>query len=291
MTAAKVDTGYSVIDGSRFDVADPTNGVVPLSMSVEGLEGTGKTYFGLMTGPLPVVHVNFSDRDATPFLYDMMPERRLLTRLHQFRARDTGGWSRQEGKEALVKLSEIAQEEMADGKMRGGTFIIDSGSSWWEVVQEVFVAPELERQQQDYGKQVGGLAYGSGNLIVKGIINWLKAQGAFVILTHQLTQVWDAKGPVPGKWRARQNNQVPYMVEVQMRLSKTCNACGGPECMAPNHIGRTHWSHLMKFGKRTELEGTTFSNPSMSAVYGMYTGRKLPNVPETRVTDGDSNPS
>lgn len=281
---------YERIDGATFDVADPTNGVVPLSLSVEGLEGTGKTYIGLITGSLPVVHVNFSDRDASGFLYDMVPERRAKTTLYSFRAQSTQGWTRQEGQESLKALSDIAQAEMSDGRLKGGTFIIDSGSSWWEVVQEVYVAPELERQQRDYGKQVGGLAYGSGNLIVKGIINWLKNQGAFVIITHQLTQVWDAKGPVPGQWRARQNNQVPYMMEVVLRLSKTCNQCGGPECHAPNHIGRTHHAQLQKFGKNTALEGVVVTNPTMSQIYKLYTGRALPGVPEGN-GNGSTDPS
>ena len=66
---------YDTIDGATFDTTIPDNGLTPLSLSVEGLEGTGKTFFTLMTMPLPLVHVNFSDRDATGFLYEMSPER------------------------------------------------------------------------------------------------------------------------------------------------------------------------------------------------------------------------
>ena len=131
---------FDTIDGAAFDVGNGDR-VTPLSVSVEGLESAGKTYFTLMTMPLPVVHVNFSDREATPFLYEMSAERRARTKLYSFKAQTTQGWTRAEGAESLQELSGIAQKELADGRLKGGTFIIDSGSSWWEVVQEVYVAP------------------------------------------------------------------------------------------------------------------------------------------------------
>ena len=95
-------------------------------------------------------------------------------------------------------------------------------------------------------------------------------------MTHQLTQVWDAKGPVPGQWRARQNNQVPYMVEMRLRVYMTCNSCGGLECMAPGHVGRTHWAQIMKFGRNTEFVGQAIASPRFSTFYRLYTGRELP---------------
>ena len=147
-------------------------------------------------------------------------------------------------------------------------------------MQEVYVAPLEEARERAGDKKAGGLVYTQANIVVKGIINWLKGQGAFIILTHQLAQAWYAKGPVPGQWRARQNNQVPYMMEIMLRLSKTCNVCGGPECRAANHVGRTHWAQVQKFCKNTSMEGTSLTNPSMSVIYAMYTSRLLPGVPE-----------
>jgi hypothetical protein len=269
---------YDRIDGSSFILDDKA--VQPLCISLEGLEGSGKTYLGLMTGPLPVVHVNFSDRQAESFLYDMTPERRAGTVLYNFRPETPKGWTRAEGQESLLALSQVVQAELGDGRLKGGTFILDGGSSWWETVQDVYVAPELERQQRDYGKQVGGLAYGAGNLIVKGILNWMRNQGAFTIITHQLTQVWDAKGPVPSQWRAKQNNNIPFLADVVLRLSTTCNQCGSPECHAANHVGRTHWAQIVKAGKRTDLVGMSISSLTMSSLYGLITGKQLPGVPE-----------
>ena len=267
---------YDVIRGATFDPVAAANSVTPMSVSVEGLDSAGKTYLTLMTMPLPVVHVNFSDRDATGFLYEMSPDRRAQTTLYSFKAKTTKGWTREEGAESLTELSAIAQAHMSDGKLAGGTFILDSGSSWWETLQEVYVAPLEEERIRQGDKKTGGLVYGPANLVVKGVINWLKNQGAFFAITHQLTQVWDAKGPVPGQWRARQNAQMPYIVDMRLRLSVTCNTCGAPECTASGHVGRTHWATVSKFGMRTNFVGMQIASPRFATFYRLYTGRDLP---------------
>ena len=280
---------YTKIDGSTFDTKDPSNGIIPFSMSVEGTEGSGKTWLSLMTTPLPVVHVNFSDREATHFLYDMCEERRAKTTLYSFQAANSTGWSRAEGMESLKALSDIAQEELLNNKLHGGTFVIDSGSSWWEVMQEVYVKPKLEAIDRDPDKKRrGGLEYGEANLVVKGIINWLKAQGAFFIMTHQKVQEWGPSGPIPGMYRTRGiNSQVAFMVEVRADVYKTCNVCGSPECRAKGHVGRSHWARITKFGKNSAMEGMDIPGPTFSTIYGLYSGRPLPKgaVPEDKNGD------
>ena len=268
---------YTKLDGADFVASDT---IQPFSLSVEGLECTGKTRLSLMTTPTPVVHVNFSDRSAAGWLYSMDAERRKATRLYDFRANTATGWTRPEGLKSLAALSQVAQDEMSDGKLAGGTFVIDSGSTWWDVIQEVYVAPEAERQQREFGKQLGGLAFGSGNLIVKGIVNWLKAQGAFVILTHQMAPLWDTKGPVPGAYKARINSQVSYMVEVRLQLIMKCNTCGSTECYASGHVGRTHYARIVKFGNTQDggsnYIGMELPDPNFTTIYKLYTGRDLP---------------
>ena len=268
---AKID----VINGSGWEPDETV--ALPFSMSVEGLEGTGKTFFGLMTCPTPIVHVNFSDRSALSFLYDMSKDRRTKAKLYSFSANTTEGWTRDEGKDSLIQLSRIAQEEMAGGKLAGGTFILDSGSTWWDVVQEVYVAPEFEKRELEGKKQRGGIEYGKGNLIINGVVSWLKNQGAFVVLTHRKTAVWDKDGPVKGQFTPQMNRKVRFLVEVRLDLHKKCAVCKGEECTAPNHVGRLHTGRLIKFGKLTALEGMEIDNPTFSDIYKMYYGREFPN--------------
>ncbi|KKL55170.1 hypothetical protein LCGC14_2258050, partial [marine sediment metagenome] len=90
-------------------------------------------------------------------------------------------------------------------------------------------------------------------------------------------QEWDAQGPVPGKYRARLNNRVPYIVEVRLDLTKECAECGAPDCKA--HIGRKHIGQLLKFGRNTALEGMKFADKAITfeMIYKLYTGDAFPN--------------
>lgn len=269
-----------------------SGGIIPFSTSVEGLESSGKTYYSLMTMPTPIVHVAFGDRDADLFLEKMDEERRKQVVLYKLKAESPSGWTRQEGNKSLGDLKDIALGEMGGGKLAGGTFVLDSGSNWWEVIQEVKVAPveeklraEAERAGKEY-KQAGGFIYGPGNLFVKSVINWLKAQGAFVILTHKKTQEWDAKGPIPYKYRAQANKEVRYMVEVRLDLYKTCAECNSEWCEARTHQGRRHWGQLLKFAGNDSLEGFAWEDPSFAMLYSLYTGQSFPE-PERLPKEGE----
>lgn len=274
----------SRVDGSEFDVNNDE--LTPISISVEGLEGVGKSFFGLMTCPVPLVHVNFSDRDVKGYLYQMSEERRKATTLYDFRPNTPKGWTRKEGEEHLAALSQIAQDHMTDGKLKGGTFVIDSGTSWWEVMTDVYVEPVKEQQQRDYGKQLGGIAYGPANLIVKSIFNWLKNQGAAIVLTHQKAQVWGADGPIAGAYRSKINSQIPYLVEVRLDLYMKCDKCGGKECQINGHVGRSHWAKITKFGMNTDFVGMDLPNPTFAQIYRLYTNRSAVNIPEMEDNGG-----
>ena len=262
---------YKKITGAEFDISSRPP---PFSTSIEGLESTGKTHISLLTTPPPVVHVNFGDRDATWFLYQMDEERRKQTTMYSFSAKTSDGWTRPEGMESLQELSKIAQDHLSDNKMVGGTFIIDSGSSWWEVVQECFVAPEQEKRQAEGGKKTGGLEYMQGNLIVNGVASWVKNQGAFVIFTHRKTQEWGPAGPIPGKFRAQINRKIPFLVEVRLDLRLACVVCGGEECEAKGHQGRKQIGRFLKFGASLDMIGYSWENPDFRTVYALYTGQE-----------------
>lgn len=270
----------TVIRGAEFDTNTPAPA---FSMSVEGLEGTGKTHFSLLGTPPPVVHINLADRDATWFMYNMSEERRKQTTLYDIQPSTPNGWTRDEAREAINRVSAIAKDHLSDRKMIGGTFVLDSGTSYWEQIQAVYVAPEQEKREQakleglPSGKRTGGLEYMQGNLIVNGVINWIKNQGAFVILTHRKTQEWGPTGPIPGKFRAQINRKVPYLVEVRLDLYKICTVCGAEECEAKKHQGRKHMARFLKFSASTALEGfaweLTEEDPGFAMVYQLYTGK------------------
>ena len=208
----------------------------------------------------------------------MDTERQKQVEFFEFASSVPEGWTRDEGMKSLILLTDLVKERLSDGGLAGGTFVLDSGSSWWEAVQECYVAPEMEKQEASGGKRTGGLVFMRGNLVVNGVINWIKSQGCHFILTHRKTQDWNDKGPIPGKYSAQLNRKVPYLVEIRLDLHKLCVVCGGEFCEAAGHAGRRHLARVIKFGRNTMMEGLELEGEQITFanVYRMYTGRDLP---------------
>lgn len=255
---------------------------VTFATSLEGLEGTGKTWLPLMTWPLPMVYINFGDRDPSVLLYDKaMDGRRDQVYIYQFHAKTEEGWTRKEGNESLEAMAQIARAHLSGSVLAGGTFVIDSGSSWWDVMQECHVAPEEEKaialanaKGKDYRKS-GALIYGKANLVVSGVLNWIKNQGAFLVITHQKAQEWNKDGPIPGRFKSRINSKVPGIVEVRINMIKECAICGGQECEVKTHTGRKYLGQIVKFGHDGKLiEGITLEDPTFPMIYKLYTGKE-----------------
>ncbi len=256
--------------------------------SLEGLDGTGKTLYILKTAPLPMVYVNFGDRDPYVILNESgMEERRKHITVYQFQSTSVDGWTRKEGDESLAAMAQLARAHLSDGKMVGGTFALDSGSTWWDVMQECKVAPEEEKavaaavaKGKDFRKS-GGLIYTKANLVVSGVLNWIKAQGVYLIITHQKAEKWGPNGPILGQYKSRINSKVPGLMEVRINMKKVCKVCEGDECEAKTHMGRDFLGQIIKFGHDgSTIEGMTFggtkgqSGVDFSLIYQLYTGAK-----------------
>ncbi len=268
---AKYAAKGAFVDGATFKQEEHP---VTFSVSLEGLEGTGKTDFIVNTMPLPVVLVNFGDRSAIPFLYTMDPARRVDVHIYDIQPSSDQGWTLAEAIQSLTQLSEIIQAE--GPMMAGGTFGLDGGSSWWGTMQQVFVAP-LEKAREAAGKkQVGGIIYEDANARVRGILGYLKTIGCFLAVTHQLKQDWAADGPIPNQFSPKRNSQIPYLMEVVIRLAKFCATCNLPNCQNKDHIGRIHKSRLEKLSGNTGLEGMWVDNLDFTTLYEFQTGTPWP---------------
>lgn len=264
---AKYAAEGAFIDTTEFKAEDYP---VTFATSVEGLEGTGKTHLAVMTFPTPLVVVNFGDRSVIPFLYDMPEERRKLVHPYDIKPPTQEGWDFKSAVASLVQLGEIIQLE--GPLMRGGTFLFDGGSSWWGCMQQVFVEPK-EIAAQNAGKKKSGFVYEEANGRVRGVLKYLSGLGCFLVITHQLKQDWAADGPIPGQFSPRRNSQVPYLMEVVIRLVKVCATCNAPNCQNPQHVGRKHMARLEKLAGNTGLEGLWVENLDFDKLYTMQTGK------------------
>lgn len=259
---------------------------VAFSVTLDGLEGTGKTHFIIKTMPRPLVIVNFGDRSPNQFLYRMTEEERKDIVIYDIQPSTPDGWTYQEAVKGLMSLAEIIQTEAPH--MPGGTFALDGGSSWWSVMQQVYVEPKEKERMAKNLKQVGGIIYEEANGRVRGVLGNIKAHGCFLAMTHQLKQDWDANGPIPGQYSAKKNSQVPYIMEVEVRLFKLCKACNAPNCqnLLPEHMGRKHMARINKLSGNTTLEGIVVENLDFAALYKMQCGKSF--VPVTPKKAGDA---
>lgn len=274
---AKYAAKGAFIDGATFKQEEHP---VTFSLSLEGLEGTGKTDFIINTMPLPIVLVNFGDRSAIPFLYTMDEERRKQVHIYDVQPSSDEGWTEAEAIASLKELSEIIQAEAPF--MAGGTFGLDGGSSWWGTMQTVFVAPKERAAELAGKKRAGGLIYEDANARARGILGFLKNLGCFLAMTHQLKQDWASDGPIPNQFSPKRNSQVPYLMEVVLRLAKFCATCNAPNCQNKDHIGRKHRARLEKLSGNTALEGMWVDNLDFTTLYEFQVGKKWAGAPLPR---------
>jgi hypothetical protein len=246
---------------------------IPFSMSLDGLEGTGKTYFALRL-PKPLILVNFGDRPPHSLLYDMSPEERKGIYIKDIQPKSPEGWTFDEAVNSLIELNKIISA--AAPMMPGGTFVLDGGSSWWSVMQQVFVEPKEKERLAAGKKLIGGIIYEEANNRVRGVLGHLRASGCFLAITHQLRQDWGPDGPIPNSYSPRKNSQVPYLVEVELEFFKLCATCNAPACQNNSHVGRKHFARIKKLSGNTSLEGMVIENLTFPKLYKMQTGQEFP---------------
>jgi len=260
------EKGIILNDASLLD----PDALLPFSVSLDGLEGVGKTYFALRM-PKPIVVVNFGDRAPEILLYDMTTEEREGIFTTNIQPKSTEGWTFTEAVESLKTLNTVVATTAP--KMPGGTFVLDGGSSWWSVMQQVFVEPKEKAAMAAGKKKAGGLIYEEANNRVRGVVGHIKANGCFLALSHQLRQNWDATGPVPDSYSPRKNSQIPFLMEVEVEFFKVCSMCGGKGCITTGHFGRKHMARLKKLSGNTALEGLVVEALTFQSLYKMQTSR------------------
>lgn len=268
-----LEKGIIISNAAEFDLNTP----ISFSISLDGLEGTGKTHFIMFTMPRPLVVVNFGDRSANQFLYRMTDEEREGVYTYDIQPSSPEGWTFAEAVKSLVTLNTIIAE-MAPS-MPGGTFALDGGTSWWSVMQQVFVEPKEKERMVAGKKQVGGIIYEEANNRVRGVYGHIKSNGCFLVMTHQMKQDWDKDGPVVGSFSPKKNSQIQYLAEAEVTLMKFCLQCQGFACEKEGHMGRKYVGRIKKLSGPSgkALEGIQIENLTFPVLYKLQTGKTFPN--------------
>lgn len=241
------------------------------SLSINGMEGTGKTTFILKTMPTPIVYVCLGERSPNRILYDLDEKRRSQIEVLNLQPSTPDGWTYQEAKKALQQVASVAKEKLPT--LSGGTFAIDSGSRFWTALQKVYVEPKEQERLAKGVKSMGGLIYEDANLVFEGFLTYARSYPVYVVLTHTMKQDWDAEGPIPNSFSPRWQRQVPYLVEVCLEFRKLCAVCKAPFCQTQGHVGRKHVARILKLSSNTALEGLEIEDPTFEKIGKLYVGQ------------------
>lgn len=208
-------------------------------IGVWGAPKTGKTHFAL-SAPGPIYYHNFDWgiehhlgklQGKEVFVASYLTEGPDLT-----------------GAEAKAMLKGFERDYAAALKAGSGTIVIDTSTQLWQITSKVFLE-EIKAKRRD--GQVYPFDYADANAYFQNLINQVKNTSMNMVLIQRAQSKYNASGQDTGEVKQQGNNQIPYLVQVQMHLTKDKAA----------HIGKIEecWDF-------PELEGVKLTNPDFEAV-------------------------
>ncbi len=215
MTEKPKPKTFNELAAQRGDAtADAEEHKPTLTIAGQGLQGTGKTLFGLNTMPLPMLHLNL-DRTANGLFYmkdgGVAKERQQDIVSIQFGPENHGSanWTESTAAKAREELEAAIQQYVP--LMQGGTVFIDGGTNLANLVTSIELAKvekALAAKAASKGKEARGLLpfdYANINTWWAGLLGALNRANVHFYITNHLTEEWGADGPIPGRFYAQQN--------------------------------------------------------------------------------------
>lgn len=208
-----------------------------LIVGVWGRPKTGKTQFAL-SFPEPIYFHNF----------DWGIEHHLpgLTEREVYVANYlTPDLSAQEAENMLRMFERDYASALAQGK---GTIVIDTTTQLWNLISKVFLE-KIKAKRKD--GQVYPFDYADANAYFQNLINQVKDSGMNMVLIQRAKEKYNASGQPSGEHEQQGNNGIPYLVQVQLHITKD---------------GESHLAEIEECWNTTAAEGITLQNPSYSSL-------------------------
>ena len=291
-------TTFREIAKTRGDTtADEVDDKLTLTISGCGLQGTGKTLWGLKTMPTPILHLNF-DRVSDGLLYQKDAEGNLLipkerqqdiVTIHigpeQFNKEGETSWNELSAGMAREKMEQAIRDYTP--ALKGGTFFLDGGAMLNQLVQLVELA-KIRRTREGKDQKLFPFDYALVNSYINGLMGSLNRADFNFYITHHLTENWDSTGPM-GTYRPQHNSQVPKIIEIELWFWCLCSqevvdtnkkkgVCRKFDCTQAGHSGRLFNTKVIENKMKKSMIGYTQDNLTFDMLYLMTFGQPYKKV-------------
>ena len=235
------------------------------SIGLWGPAGGGKSYVVVETCPGPLFIANF-DRDISALVKKSGRKDIYVANLH------TAGLVLTDKRaEELIKRFQAALEEVTS--MTEGTFALDGGSALHHILEQMELA-RLNADQRKRGKEqhdrLPALRRGGINAQINAMLASVSNSPINFVITHQQREIWDETGKPTGVFEARENSQIEYGVDMEVRIFSAWQSAGrDPKTKKPMPKMLKHYGRVSACKHNDSAIDTKVENPTWEFLTGL----------------------
>ena len=256
----------------------------PLFANLFGPPGSGKSTLGF-TFPPPFHYARF-DRRSDKIIADVRKRFGESAVVEESFIPDLGETLQDRSQEFLDKTMVLADKAV---KLGEGTFFIDGGNRFWEVVQKVKLPSlvGLSDDEREKKEKMRRLLYADANEYLGNLLLAVENSPINVVITHHTKGVYDAQGKETDYVRPDYFKQVPYTatLEVFMITSAKLDVnMPSARAYALSLDGKSQqvelppkfYGQITQCKDDTEMVGQMLPNPTFKILYGMALSEPWP---------------
>ncbi|GAG08884.1 unnamed protein product, partial [marine sediment metagenome] len=227
------------------------------SVGLWGPAGGGKSHVIVNSCPGPLFIANF-DRDISALVKKSGRKDVYVANLHT-----EGLVLTDKRAEELIQRFQAAIDEVIT--MTEGTFALDGGSALHHILEQLELA-RLNASQHKRGKEIyerlPALHRGAINAQINAMLASVSNSPVNFAITHQQREIWDETGKPTGTFEPRENSQIAYGVDMEVRIFSAMRSAGrDPKTKKPIAASRGFYGRVTLCKHNTSAEDTKIENP------------------------------
>lgn len=240
------------------------------SIGLWGPSSGGKSHTIIYTCPGPLLLANF-DRNPGALIKKSGRSDIYVANLH------TEGLvlTDKRAEELLEKLQRVVEEAAAMG---GGTLALDGGSALHHILEQVALARlnAFQRKRVIKGKKgeqydkLPALHRGGINAQMNSMFASISNSPVNFVITHQQREIWDENGKPTGEFEPRENSQVEYGVDMEVRVFSAWKSAGrDPKTKKPVGKVLKHYGRVTLCKHNESCTDTVIESPTWEFLTGL----------------------